>query len=199
MTRFFLIRHAAIDGLGDRIAGRMPGVGLNAAGREQAARLARRLTDEAIHAIYSSPQLRASETAQTVATVLGLKIQIAEELDEIDFGAWTGKTYEELRALPEWRNFNILRSSVRIAKGELLLEVQARIVGLMARLGGDHPGHTVALVSHGDPIRLALAHQLGTPIDFIPRFEIGPASVSAVELHSHGPRVLWINSAAETT
>lgn len=199
MTRFFLIRHAAIDGLGDRVAGRTPGVALNAAGREQAARLARRLAGEAIDAIYSSPQLRASETAQTVATVLGLKIQTAEALDEIDFGDWTGKTYEELRALAEWRDFNMLRSSVRIAEGELLLEVQTRIIGLMARLCADHPDGTVALVSHGDPIRLALAHQLGTPIDFILRLEIGPASISAVELHSHGPRVLWINRGLETT
>lgn len=199
MTRFLLIRHAAVDGLGERIAGRMPGLALNAAGCEQAARLARCLGGEAIHAIYSSPQLRATETAQTVATVLGLKIQIAAALDEIDFGDWTGKTYEELRALPEWRDFNRLRSSMRITNGELLLEVQARVVGLMARLCADHPGRTVALVSHGDPIRLALAHQLGTPIDFILRLEIGPASVSAVEIHSHGPRVLWINSGMETT
>jgi probable phosphoglycerate mutase len=193
MTRFLLIRHAAIDGLGERIAGRMAGVALNAGGREQAARLARRLAGESIDAIYSSPQLRCTETAQTVAIVLGLKVQIAEQLDEIDFGDWTGKSYEELKLLPEWRAFNALHSSIRIPNGELLLEVQARVVGRMSRLCADHPGRTVALVSHGDPIRLALAHQLGMPIDFLMRFEIGPAAISAVELHAETPRVLYVN------
>jgi len=194
MTRFLLIRHAAIDGLGRRIAGRLPGVALNAAGREQAARLARRCAGESIHAVYSSPQLRATETAETVAMVLGLKIHIAAGLDEVDFGDWTGKSYEELDPVPEWRAFNARHSAIRIPNGELLLETQARVVGLIERLCADHPGHTVALVSHADPIRLALAHQLGMPIDFLMRFEIGPASVSAVELHAATPRVLYLNS-----
>ena len=193
MTRFLLIRHAAIDGLGERIAGRMP-VALNTFGREQAGRLARRLAGDSIDAVYSSPQLRTTETAAMLAMALRLKIQVAVELDEVDFGDWTGKTYDELHAVPLWRAFNMLRSSTRIPRGEMLLETQARIVALMDRLCGAHPGRTVALVTHGDPIRLALAHQLGMPVDFLLRFEIGPASVSAVELHAETPRVLYINS-----
>jgi probable phosphoglycerate mutase len=193
MTRFLLIRHAAIDGLGERIAGRMP-VALNAVGREQAAGLARRLAGESIHAIYSSPQLRATETAQALATVLGLKLHIAAELDEVDFGDWTGKSYAELRPLPEWRAFNALHSSTRIPNGELLLETQARMIALLDRLCVDHQDATVALVSHGDPIRLALVHQLGAPLDFLLRLEIGPASVSAIELYPETSRVLYLNS-----
>jgi broad specificity phosphatase PhoE len=197
MTRFYLIRHGAIDGLGQRIAGRLPGIALNASGRDQAARLARRLARESVYAIYTSPQRRTVETSEAMARVLGLKIQIAEELDEIDFGDWTGKTYEELGALAEWRDFNLLHSSTRIPNGELLLEAQSRVVGFLGMLSERHPDKTIALVSHGDVIRVALAHQLGIPIDFIMRFDIGPASISAVELHTHGPRVLWINSCPE--
>lgn len=193
MTRFLLIRHAAIDGLGARIAGRTP-MALNAAGREQAASLAARLAAEAITALYSSPQLRATQTAETLAMVLGLQIRVAPEIDEVDFGDWTGKSYEELDRLPEWRAFNTLRSTMRIPNGELLLETQARFIGLMDRLCAVDPDGTVALVSHADPIRLALAHQLGVPIDFLLRFAIAPASVSAVEFQGRTPLVLYINS-----
>jgi probable phosphoglycerate mutase len=197
MTRFYLIRHAAIDGLGQRIAGRMLGVSLNAHGREQALRLALRLARQPIDAIYTSPQRRAIETAEAAARELGLKFAVADELDEIDFGDWTGKSYEELSAFPEWRAFNALHSSMRIPNGELLLEAQTRVVGLIERLCERHPEKTVALFSHGDVVRVALAHQLGIPIDFIMRFEIGPASISAMESHTHGPRVLWINGGPE--
>lgn len=198
MTRFYFIRHAAIDGLGQRIAGRMPGIALNTSGRDQAARLARRLARESIDAIYTSPQQRTVETSEAMAQVLDLKIQLVEELDEIDFGDWTGKSYEELDLLPEWRGFNLLHSTTRIPNGELLLEAQSRVVGFLGMLSERHPEKNIALVSHGDVIRVALAHQLGIPIDFIMRFDIGAASISAVELRTHGPRVLWINSSPET-
>ena len=127
----------------------------------------------------------------------GLPMQIAPELDEIDFGDWTGKSYEELARLPEWRAFNLLHSSTRIPNGELLLEAQSRVVGFMGQLSERYPDQTIALVSHGDVIRVALAHQLGIPIDFIMRFEIAPASVSAVEIYAEGPRVMWVNHLAE--
>jgi probable phosphoglycerate mutase len=193
MTRFLLIRHAAIDGLGSRIAGREPGRMLNAEGRAQALSLAEALARRAVDALYSSPQPRAVETAEAIGRGLGLAAPIAAELDEVDFGNWTGKSYAELDLVPLWRSFNDLHSSTRIPGGELLIEVQARAVALLGELQQRHPGQTVALVSHGDVIRVALAHQLGIAIDFIMRFDIAPASISALELHERGPRVLCVN------
>ena len=193
MTRLVFIRHAAIDGLGQRIAGREPGRALNAEGRSQLERLCAGLQRRAIDGLYSSPQPRAVETAEAIGRALGLDVHIAPELDEVDFGNWTGKSYAELDRLPEWRAFNLLHSSTRIPNGELLIEVQARVIALMAALEQRHSGRTVALVSHGDVIRVALAHQLGIPLDFIMRFEIGPASISVVELRQGGPRVLCVN------
>ena len=196
MIRFVFIRHAAIDGLGQRIAGRESGRMLNAEGRRQSERLAEQLARRRIDALYASPQPRAIATAAAIGSARGLAPQVTPELDEVDFGDWTGKSYAELDLLPEWRTFNILHSSTRIPSGELLLEVQARVVGLMARLQQSRRDETVVLIRHGDVIRVALAHQLGVPIDFIMRFEIGPASISIVELHEHGPRVLCVNAGA---
>jgi probable phosphoglycerate mutase len=193
MTRFLLIRHAAIDGLGVKIVGRTPGVRLNPAGRQQLLHLARQLARYPLHAVYTSPQSRARETAEAIAEEAGLKPHIAPELDEIDFGDWAGQSYEKLAQLPEWRAYNRLRSIRRIANGELLLEVQSRVIGFLARLHEQGAGQDIALVSHGDIIRVALAHFLGIPLDFILRFEIDPASISALELNDHEPRILWMN------
>src|SRR3546814_6877824 len=96
MTTIFLIRHAAHDLVGRAIVGRMPGVHLSRAGRQQAEKLAERLAQEPLAALYSSPLARARETAEPLARRLRLELQIAEDLDEIDYGEWTGRTLDEL-------------------------------------------------------------------------------------------------------
>ena len=193
MATFLLIRHAAHDLLGRAIAGRIAGVSLNPEGQAQAERLAEWLARLPITAIYSSPLERARETALPLAGRLRLQIRIAPELDEIDFGEWTGRTFPELAAIPRWDRFNSFRSGTRIPGGELMLEAQVRIVGLIERLREDHPGGLVALVSHGDVIKAALLYYLGAPLDLFMRLEISPASVSEIEVSEYGPRVLRVN------
>jgi probable phosphomutase (TIGR03848 family) len=193
MTTFVWIRHAAHDLLGKRIVGRAPGVHLSAAGLRQAKALAERLGDGALEALYSSPLERALETAAPIGARCGLEATVADELNEIDFGAWTGRTLAALDRIEAWRRFNRFRSGVRIPEGETMLEVQARVLRLSHRLGEIHAERTVALVSHGDVIRAALAHDLGVHLDLLQRLEISPASVSVVELGPEGPRVLLVN------
>jgi probable phosphoglycerate mutase len=147
--------------------------------------------------IYSSPQPRARETAEFLAELLGYSVKIAPQLDEIDYGEWTGRTFDELRSIARWRDFNSLRSCTRIAGGELMIEVQARVLGLMESLCRRHPAMTVALVSHADVIRGGLAHCLGMPLDLVLRLEISPASISVVAMEQDGPRVLCINNTEE--
>jgi len=193
MTRFLLIRHAATELLDRRIAGRMTGIHLSSVGRAQAERLARQLATRDIGTIYSSPQARARETAMALRDNIEARIRIADELDEIDYGDWTGRTFEELSGITEWRAFNAVRSCARIPNGEFMPDVQARAIGLMERLCKRHWGLTVTLVSHADVIRSALAHCLGMSLDFSLRLEISPASISTVAMDLYGPRVLCIN------
>jgi broad specificity phosphatase PhoE len=194
MTRLIFIRHAATDGFASRVAGRDASVHLSAAGKIHGQRLAHSLKQQGIGRIYSSPQPRARETAEFLGELLGDKVDIAPELDEIDYGEWTGRTFEELRDIAQWRDFNSLRSCTRIPSGELMIEVQARVLGLMESMCRRHPAMTVALVSHADVIRGALAHCLGMPLDFVLRLEISPASISMVVIDQYGPRVLCINN-----
>jgi broad specificity phosphatase PhoE len=194
MTRLVFIRHAATDCFASRLAGRDDNVHLSAAGRVQGQRLAHSLKRQGIGKIYSSPQPRARQTAEFLAELLGDSVKIAPQLDEIDYGEWTGRSFEELRRLAQWRDFNSLRSCTRISGGELMIEVQARVLGLMASLCQRHPAMTVALVTHADVIRGALAHCLGMPLDLLLRLDISPASISMVVMEPCGPRVLCVNN-----
>ena len=191
MTRLIFIRHAATDAVGRRIAGRSS-VPLNDVGRSQAERLARRLTAETLDAVYTSPEERAVATARPLAVARGLQAIAARELDEIDYGDWTGRSFDELATLAEWRDFNAMRSVTRIPNGELIIEVQQRVVGFIDRVRRD--AESFALVSHAEPIRAALAYYLGVPIDLALRYDIDPASITVVELGGGGPKVRSINS-----
>lgn len=193
MTSLLLIRHGSTGAVDHRLAGRAPGVHLDETGARQARALAARLAELPIAAVLSSPMERALETAAPIAERLGLEVQRRPALDEIDFGEWTGRTFAELAALPRWRRFNSARSLTRIPGGEHFAEVQARIAGELERICATHPGAIVAAVSHADVIRAALAYLAPVPIDLLLRFEISPASVSAVRLSEDGPRIACLN------
>lgn len=194
MSVFLLVRHASHDLLNRKIAGRMPNVSINSKGVEEAEVLARRLLRYPLSAIYSSPSERALQTAGPTGMAVGLEVEIEEAFDEIDFGDWTGLSFEELEGVKEWDLFNTVRSCTRIPGGETMLEAQARAVAGLERLSQRHPGQAVAVFSHGDIVKSALLYFLGIPLDLFNRFEISPASISVLELTEYGPKVLCVNS-----
>ena len=189
-----LIRHAHTDAIGLRLSGRLPGIELSASGAAQAERLGERLAAEfPLAAIYSSPLERARVTAAAVARHQRARVEVCDDLSEIDFGSWTGKTFDELDADPAWHVFNRARAAARIPGGERPADVQARSVGAIARLADLHPGRTIAVVSHGDVLRFALLHYCSISLDLYYCLDIEPGSVSAVRLSSAGARVLYVN------
>jgi broad specificity phosphatase PhoE len=197
VTTFFLIRHAERTGDQDLLAGRTPGFHLTATGREQATKLARHLAAEPIRHVFSSPMERARETAEPLARQLGLVVEVLPAIHEIDSGQWTGQLFRELDAGDAtWRRFNRVRSLTRIPGGESMVEVQARFINALLELHQTFPDDDIALVSHADPIKIALAAFLGAPLDFYDRLEIGLASVSEVALDHGGARVRRINDTA---
>jgi probable phosphoglycerate mutase len=175
--------------IGHRITGRLPGVSINKEGEEQARKLARLEVD----AIVSSPLERTIQTATPLAERLGLPIQTDESFTEVDFGRWSGLTLGELDAIPEWNIFNRFRSSFRLPGGELMLEVQRRVVDGLERHAAANPGKTVAIFSHADVIRAAVSHYIGAPLDLMDRIEIHPASVTRIQLFEAGPKVSGVN------
>ncbi len=180
--------------MGRYLSGRRPDHHLNEAGRRQADRLPQRLARHSIAAIYTSPLERARETAEPLALARRLAPRTDRDLLEVDFGEWTGRTFAELDATPEWREYNGQRSHASAPNGEAIAHVQARIVGALDRLRAIHDADTIALVSHAEVIRCAVLHHLGMPLDMFRRIDISPASITILELGAGGGRFLCINA-----
>jgi probable phosphomutase (TIGR03848 family) len=197
MSRFFLIRHGMNDLVGRALAGCRPGVHLNAEGQRQAYRLVERLAGVPITAVYSSPLERCLETAAPLAQKLSLEVQVDGDLREVEFGDWTGKSLEELKDQEQWRHFNSFRSGTPIPGGEMMIAVQARMIAALDRLRRQHASETVAVFSHGDLIKAAVAHYAGIHLDLFQRLEIDPASITIIEIAAHGPAIVCVNNCGD--
>lgn len=197
MTRFYLIRHGEKDSPAELLSSRTAGIHLTDLGVRQAEAIARRLEGESLQRICASPMERAQETARPLAQAKNLPIETLAGLNECEFGDWTNRRVDELKATPTWEWFNTFRSGTRTPGGEWMLEIQARFVGEMLRLRDRHPDASLALFSHGDPIRSALMYFSGTPLDFWQRFEISIGSITVIELSDDGVKITRVNEVPE--
>ena len=188
-----LIRHAEHDDFDVRLSGRRPGVPLSERGRVQAAALAHRLAGARIDRIEASPLERTRETAAAIAAATGVPVRDEPALLEIDMGEWTGRDFGTFGGDPAWRDWNEHRGTARIPGGETMAEAQARIVGHLRATAAREAGRTIAMVSHSDMIRAAIAWALGLHLDNLLRFDIGPASVSGLAVGDWGAKVLSMN------
>lgn len=193
MTVFHLLRHGEHGLLGKALAGRMPGVALTENGRAEITAAAERLAQEKIAAIYASPLERTRETAEIVSERLGLPIGFRDDLLEVDFGEWTGATFDSIRAHPRWQAWNTQRSLAKVPGGESMRAVQHRSVEAMAELKERHLDETVVLCTHGDVIRAMLVFALGMPLDFYNRIEVVQGSLSTIQVEPDRIRVIRIS------
>jgi broad specificity phosphatase PhoE len=195
-----LIRHGHAEPVGRWLAGRRPGVSLSAIGREQTSQLVRALTWAPLSAVYTSPLERAVQTAQPLAFDHGLDARGRIAWTDIDFGAWTGRTLKDLSTDPAWTRFNRDRNHACPPDGEALADVQRRVVDDLVVLGNAHMGEVVAIVTHAEPIRCALAAFSGKSLDEVMAVAIEPAHVSSIGMTSALRRVLGVNvPASEVT
>ncbi len=198
-TTFHLVRHGDYGLLGRVLAGRTTGHSLSETGRAQAAAVADALSSIPVAAIVSSPLERTRETAAPIAARCNVPVAIDPDVIEIDFGEWTGRTFDSLRAWPGWSNFTRFRSTAQVPGGESMLAVQTRSVAAVVRLRQAHPDGNVVIVSHGDVIKSIVAHFLTIPLDMFRRFDVAPASRSIVAVTDEDARVLAVNIPPPTT
>jgi len=195
MTLLYLIRHATNDALKEGLLiGRKPGIHLNEEGHAQARALAEHLAGTDLAAVYSSPMERAMETAVPIATRQGLEVTIHPGLNEVDCGRWTGIHFEQARRRRRRRGLWIYPSGVPLPGGESLWEVQVRVVSALEEIRAAHPARAVAIVSHADPIRAAIAHYIGLPLDLYRRLVISPASLTVLSFEREVPLLICLNS-----
>lgn len=173
------------------------GGALNARGRAQADRLAARVADR-VDAIVSSDLLRAKETAEIVASAARLDVAFDRSVREVDVGAWTGLTYEEVVArFPE--EWDAWRAGVDIPRGggETYQALAERVTRALERIAIAHEGKRVLVVSHGAALRSAVCLALGlVPRWSAPLGSLVNASITTVLFGDGEPRVLTYNDHA---
>lgn len=197
-TLVLLVRHGQTPTTGITLPGRAKGLHLSDVGRQQAQTVAEQLDTVAkIDAIYASPLERARETAQPLAKRRQLSVRIDRGLFECDFGTWTGEALKDLYKKPEWSTVQRYPSGFRFPNGESFSEMQTRMVSCIGRLVATHPGATIVLVSHADPIKAAVADALGTHLDLFQRISISTCSVTAIAYNTGGPNVLTVNATSD--
>lgn len=194
MTTFFLVRHAVTEHTGKKLSGWMEGISLTEQGREQAEQVADSLADAGFDAIYSSPIARTLETANAIAKRHEVSVQTRRDLGEVEYGGWTNRQLKSLMRTKLWTTVQRWPSAARFPNGETLREVQVRALGEIEKIAADHPKGKVCCVSHGDVIKLVLAHYLGVHIDLFQRIVVAPASVSVFSLSDRGPMILSVNA-----
>ena len=194
-TLVLLVRHGETPTTGKLLPGRAKGLHLSDVGRGQAEAVAERLSVlPQIDAIYASPLERTRETAKPIGVALGLPVTTDRGLLEADIGEWTGLELKVVAKTPEWKAVHSYPSGFRFPGGESFPEMQQRMVAAIDRLRAAHPGGSIVLVSHADPIKAAVAHALGTHLDLFQRIVISPCSVTAITFGESGPTVLSVNS-----
>ncbi|WP_184033378.1 histidine phosphatase family protein [Sphingomonas endophytica] len=183
-----LARHGHHQEVGRVLSGRSD-ISLDRQGRVEAEALAGLVASRGVTRIVSSPRARTRETAAVVAAALALPVEIAAELDEVDFGDFTGRAFAALDRDADWQRWNAERATARCPDGETMGEAVARAVGFVAGCG---EGVTLC-VSHCDVIRGVVAHYLGLPLDRIFSLGCDPGSVTTLSLQGEGAVVVALN------
>ena len=198
--RLVLVRHGQTDwNVNGRLMGRSD-VELNEHGQAQAQAVADALKalGRPIDAIVSSPQVRARQTAYALSEAMGLDVGVEAGFDEVWLSEqWQGKTVEELRG-DEHLEKTIRDPLHRCDRIELIADVQARAVEACERLHNVEPSRTVAVFSHGDPLRVIVAHYLGLDLALFRRLAVDNGSVSMIVFNPRGARVELLNWAPPT-
>ena len=185
--RLILARHGEAEGSREFRFNGSSDVALTPHGAEQAQRLAAALVPFDLAAVYTSPLLRASATAEAIASAARLTVETLPDLREQSYGSWERLTAIEARARDPKR-FAAWSAGLRIAPpaGESLSVVRRRAVACVTLLAERHPGQTVALVAHVGPLKALLCTALCMPLSGARRLWLDPASYCVVDWRTTG-------------
>lgn len=188
LTTVLLVRHGETAWNAERRLQGHLDIALNAAGARQAAAVARALASVQIDAVISSDLQRASETAQEIATVHQLPVQVQRELRERCYGGFEGLLYTEIaqrfpHEFAKWQARDVdavLPTGANL--GESFRQFYARATSAILAQAARHPGQTIVLVAHGGVLECAYRCALGMPLETPRTFAIPNASINRFTL-----------------
>ncbi|MFH1920058.1 MAG: histidine phosphatase family protein [Planctomycetota bacterium] len=165
----YLVRHGATDNnraTPPRLQGRRTDPPLSVEGREQARQTGTFLAARPLHAVYSSPLLRARQTAEAITEAQGLSVQVVDEFVEVDVGAWEGRSWEEIQQTDPQAYEAFMADATKnpYLGGETLQTVLDRALPAFQRLAAGNLGRQIAVVAHNVVNRAYLAHLMGVPV-----------------------------------
>ncbi|HVP29301.1 MAG TPA: histidine phosphatase family protein [Myxococcota bacterium] len=160
MARIVLIRHGESVANAERRFTVGPFEPLTARGRGEAIAVGRavRARFDPV-ALYTSPFVRALETARHLGGLLGLDPVVVEDLREQDFGELRGRSYGDYAGDPSAQGIG--RWEHRPPGGETLLEVARRAGAALDALAKAHLGQEIVVVSHGAVMAALRGHAAG--------------------------------------
>jgi broad specificity phosphatase PhoE/ribonuclease HI len=193
-TTVILLRHGVTAHTAERRfsgpGGEDPG--LNGEGVEQVRRAATSLGRRGgIDAIVSSPLRRTLESAAEVAIALETEVVVEDGFREASFGEWDGLTVAEVEErwpteLEAW----VGSPDVAPPGGESMTSVRERVERSLEEMLTSHRGRTVVIVSHVNPIKLAVRYCLDAPFDVVNRLLVAPASLTTLSFYESGASAL---------
>lgn len=192
-ARLWIVRHGETEyNAEDRWQGAGTDLPLNDRGRAQAEAVAARLADRDFAALYTSPMIRARQTAGAIARRTGLEPIEIEALREADHGHWEGKTKDEILAdwSAAWQAFEADPMGVRRPGGESYGDTADRVWPALEAIAAGHPGQDVVVVTHGGPLRLVLSEALELPLTRRDEFGTENASLFVVARDGEGWRLV---------
>lgn len=183
MARFFLVRHGQTLWNKEFKYQGQSDVPLTDEGRYQAKLLSESLEGERIDTVYASDLERTIETAEIIAKPHGLKVALAPDMREINFGIWEGYTYEEIIAQwpEEFEKWKEDPFRISPPDGETFLELCTRVSKFLKITARKHPEENVLIVSHAGPIRAVLLTLLNLKYEFFWKFKISNTSLTIIE------------------
>jgi broad specificity phosphatase PhoE len=192
-----LIRHGEVEAAYQRVFGGRIDMNLSPRGHEQAAALAKWLARQPLNAAYASPMKRVRQTLAPFANNngWGARVVTLNNLREIDFGDWTGLTWEAVAEKFGVSAFQWLTELERggIANAENTQAYRGRVEPCVRDILQKHPGENIAVFCHGGVIRMILAILLDIPLPRMAGFEIDYASVTTVAVLPRKTEVQFLN------
>jgi alpha-ribazole phosphatase len=171
---------------------------LSNAGMQHAHSVAKALSTKPLAAIYTSPKRRCTQAASILALGRACSIESIEDLRELDFGEFEGRTYDEIAAqYPDvYRQWMESPTRTRFPGGECFGDMCVRVLEGARRLRARHEGDSIAIVAHGGVNRIILADALG--MDFAHIFRIGQryGALNLIRYFGDDPVVELINGDA---
>jgi probable phosphomutase (TIGR03848 family) len=199
MSTFIFLRHghSAANASGT-LTGQLPGVGLSAQGKRDAAGLIERIGKNRVDRVHLSPiercQLTIDPWLRSGSSRSLESLHILDGLTEIDFGQWSGKKLSTLRRQPLWKDVQQRPSVVTFPGGESFKRAQRRAVESVELIRGIRGEKTHLIVSHSDTIKLIVAHYLGQKLDQFQKLEIAPASFTIFKGDSKSISLITLNN-----